>query len=173
MFSDTNFSVSRVLKAGIVAGLVLGIFQAVGVLVTTGPAHTLMPLRMIAAIALGPAALDPAYSPLVAATVGLALHLTLSMAFALIFAALVPVSFETVTEIELGMAFGFLAWIFNFYLVAPALGWVWFAEQTSPLVQLAAHTIGFGAVVGWFRHHAWEMDEATIDPEVHKLHALN
>jgi uncharacterized membrane protein YagU involved in acid resistance len=172
MPSDTNFSVSRVLKAGIVAGVGLGIFQAVGTLVLSGPAHVLTPLRMIAAIALGPAALDPGYSPLVAMTVGLLLHLTLSMVFALIFAALVPVSFQTTTEVELGMAYGFLAWIFNFYLIAPALGWVWFA-QTNPLVQLAAHTIGFGAVVGWFRHHAWEVAEAKIDSDVHEFHALN
>jgi hypothetical protein len=173
MPSDSNFSVSRVLEAGIVAGLVLGIFQAVGVLVTSGPAHVLTPLRMIAAMALGPTALDPGYSPLIAATVGLALHLTPSMGFALIFAALIPASFQTATEVELGMAYGFLAWIFNFYLVAPALGWVWFAEQTRPLVQLVAHTIGFGAVLGWFRHYAWEVDEAKVDAELREWHALN
>ena len=34
-----------------------------------------------------------------------------------------------------------MAWLSNFYLIGPALGWVWFAEQTNPIVQLAAHTI--------------------------------
>jgi hypothetical protein len=71
------------------------------------------------------------------------------------------------------MAYGFMLWIVNFYLIGHALGWVWFAERSIPIVQLGAHTLGFGAVLGWFRHREWMIDEADVDEELHKWHALN
>src|SRR5262245_10661575 len=110
MTSDGAFSLSRVLKTGLAAGLALAIFQVVAALVFSGPAHAFMPFRMSAAISLGPAALDDGYPLLVAMTVGLAVHLSLSLIFAMIFAALIPVTFTRGSEIELGMAFGFTLW---------------------------------------------------------------
>ena len=173
MTTQGTFSLGSVLRSGLIAGLVFAILEVVAAVVFSGPAAAFSPLRMIGAMALGPEALDPRYSLIVAAGTGVALHLILSMVFALIFAGLIPVSFSTGTEVGLGMAYGAMVWLSNFYLIGPALGWVWFAEQTNPIVQLAAHTIGFGAVLGWFRHHAWEVAEAHLDPEVHEYHALN
>jgi hypothetical protein len=142
-------------------------------LVLAGPSAVFTPFRMVAAIALGPGALDASYSLVVAIAAGAVLHLVLAMMFALAFAAMIPVSFETRTEVELGMAYGFLLWVFNFHLIGPALGWVWFAQQTDPISQIAAHAIGYGAALGWFRHHAWMVDEAQLDADVHAFHALN
>ena len=173
MFNSDTFSLSRVTMSGVLAGLVFALFVTLGALVTGGPAHAFTPLRMIAAIGLGPAALEPSYSPLVAVGAGVALHLVLSAGFAVIFASMIPVTFSTATEVGLGMAYGFVLWLFNFYLIGPTLGWVWFAEQSSPLVQLTAHTVGFGAVLGWLRHHAWEVSEANVDAKLHEWHALN
>ena len=173
MASDGTFLLSRALKAGLAAGLVFAVFQVVAALVLNGPAEAFTPLRMIAAIALGPAALDASYSLLVAATVGVVVHLGLSMIFAVVFAALIPVTFGTGTEVGLGMAFGFMLWLTNVYLLGPSLGWIWFAAQTSPLAQLAAHTIAFGAVLGWLRRRLFIADEAKVDPELRAWHALN
>jgi hypothetical protein len=173
MARDGTFSLSRVLETGLAAGLVFAVFQVVAALVLNGPAETFTPLRMIAAMALGPAALDPSHSLLVAATVGVVVHLGLSMIFAVVFAALIPVTFGTGPEVGLGMAFGFMLWLTNFYLLGPSLGWIWFAEQTSPIVQLGAHTIAFGGVLGWLRRHLFIADEAKVDEELRAWHALN
>ena len=173
MTSDGTFSLSRVLKAGFGAGLVLAIFQVVAALVFNGPAHAFMPLRMIAALALGPAALDATYPLLVALTVGLAIHLGLSMIFAVIFAAMIPVTFKRGSEIGLGMAYGFMLWLTNYYMIGHALGWVWFAQGTIPVVQLVAHTVAYGAVLGWFRQRLFVAAEAKLDPELREWHALN
>jgi hypothetical protein len=173
MNTEGSFSLGRVLKSGLVAGVAFAIFEIVAAVVFSGPGAAFSPLRMTGAMVLGAQALDRGYPLIAAAGAGAAVLLTLSMVFALLFAALVPVTFATGTEIELGMAYGALVWLFGFYLIGPALGWVWFAEKTLPIVQLAAHAIGYGAVLGWFRHHAWEMAEARLDPEVHQYHALN
>lgn len=173
MTSDGTFLLSRVLKAGLAAGVALAIFQGVAALVFNGPAHAFMPLRMSAAMALGPAALDASYPLLTAMTVGLAVHLSLSLIFAVIFAALIPVTFTRGSEIGLGMAFGFMLWLTNFYMLGHALGWVWFAERTIPNVELVAHTIAYGAVLGWLRHRLFLADEAKLDPELRAWRALN
>ena len=173
MFNSDTFSLSRVVLAGIVAGLAFAAFVTVGALVLGGPAHVFAPIRMVAAMALGPATLDPAYSAVVAGAVGLALHLLLSVAFAIVFASMIPVTFSTAAEVELGMAYGFVLWFTNLYLLGPALGWIWFAEQANPLLQLAAHTVAYGAVLGWFRHYEWLRDESRVDPKLHEWHALN
>lgn len=172
MANDGTFALGRVLKAGAVAGLVFAVFQVVASLVLAGPSAAFTPIRLIGAIVLGREALDPGYSLLAAGAAGLVFHLALSMIFAVIFASMIPVSFAMATEVELGMAYGFLLWVFNYHLVGPALGWTWFA-QTNPIAQMTVHTLAYGAVLGWFRHHAWMADESHLDPEVHAFHALN
>jgi hypothetical protein len=62
---------------------------------------------------------------------GAAVLLMLSMVFALLFAALIPVSFAASTDVELGTTYGALLWLFGSYLVGPALGWVWFAAPAN------------------------------------------
>ena len=173
MTRDGTLSRGRVLEGGVMAGLVFAIFEVIAAIVFGGPSQAFLPLRMIGAMVLGPHALDPTYSLVAAASVGLLLHLILSMVFAAIFAALIPGTFATRTEVELGMAFGLLLWVFNFHLIGPALGWVWFAQQTIPLVQLTAHAVAFGATLGWFQHHAWIVDEAGVAEDIREFHALN
>ena len=175
MTRDGTLSPGRVLEGGILAGLAFAIFEVVAAIVLTGPAHAFVPLRMIAAMVLGPHAMDPGYSLAAAASVGLLLHLILSMIFAAIFAALIPGTFATRSEIELGMFYGLMLWLANFHLIGPALGWVWFAQQPMPmpLAQLTAHTVAYGAVLGWFQHHAWVVDDAGVDEDLREFHALN
>ena len=173
MTRDGTLSRGRVLEGGVIAGLVFAIFEVTAAIVFSGPAQAFVPLRMIGAMVLGPHALDPGYSLAATASVGLLLHLILSMIFAVIFAALIPGTFATRSEVELGMFFGLMLWLSNFYLIGPALGWVWFAQQTIPVVQLTAHTVAYGAVLGWFQHHAWIVDEAGVADDLREWHALN
>lgn len=173
MTRDGTLSPVRVLEAGLLAGLVFAIFEVTAATVLGGPSQAFVPLRLIGAIALGPHALEPGYSLVAAASVGLLVHLILSMLFAAIFAVLVPSTFATRSEVELGMFYGFMLWLSNFYLIGPALGWAWFAQQTTPLVQLTAHVVAFGAVLGWFQHHVWVVEDAGVDEDLRKFHALN
>jgi hypothetical protein len=125
---------------GIAAGLMFIGFAMVATAVLTGSATALMPLRMIGAIVLGSAALDPNYSILVAVITGVAVHLLLSIAFAAIFMEIV-IRMERATEGELmatsgrlaltGTVFGTALWLINFYVIAPLAGWTWFPDGES------------------------------------------
>ena len=95
------------------------------------------------------------------------------MIFAVIFAAMIPVTFKRGSEIGLGMAYGFMLWLTNYYMIGHALGWVWFAQGTIPVVHLVAHTVAYGAVLGWFRQRLFVAAEAKLDPELREWHALN
>jgi len=117
-----------------------------------------MPLRMIGAMLLGPEALDSGYPLAVAAATGVLIHMTLSIAFAGVFAAIVSSMFtatagefvRTAPGLALaGIVFGVALWLVNFYLIAPLAGWTWFPERRDPVVQFLAHAFFFGCPVGW------------------------
>jgi hypothetical protein len=123
-----------------------------------GPEAAVMPLRMIGAMALGPAALESGYALEVAAMTGVIVHMILSVVFTGIFAAIVsPIAPATAGEllstprglILAGIVFGIALWLVNFYIVAPVAQWTWFPERTNPLVQFLAHAFFFGAPIGW------------------------
>jgi hypothetical protein len=135
---------------GIAAGIVFAMFEMIVSAFMMGPAAFFMPLRMIGAILVGPAALEPGYSLWMAGVAGLVVHVVLAViyggVFALVFGGLRSAS----ADIGIGALYGFALWLLNFYVIAPA-AFPWFT-QADPLVQFVAHTFFFGAVLGWY---AW------------------
>jgi hypothetical protein len=140
--------VRHVAVGGIVAGATFGAFQ-LAVAGASGGAST--PVRLIATIAVGGRALQPSYPLIDAARTATAIHLVLSVVFALIFMAIAqprPSVRSPGIVVLKGSLFGAILWIVNFYVLAPVLEWTWFADRTRPLVQWMAHTFFFGAVLG-------------------------
>jgi hypothetical protein len=111
-----------------------------------------MPLRMIGAIALSESALNPSFplaQPLLA---GIIVHLTLSVAFAVVFVTLVQPTATIPSSNALlfrGCVFGAALWLVNFYLVAPLMGWQWFPERSNALLQGLAHTFFYGCTLAF------------------------
>ena len=139
---------------GVVAGLVFAAFEMLASAVTMGADAFFMPLRMIAAIGLGPSALEPSYSLFSAGLAGVLIHVALAIVYGVIFAVITGGLRSGVTEILLGTAFGFALWLLNFYVIAPA-AFPWFLSS-SPIVQFIAHTFFFGSVLGWY---VWQSRE--------------
>jgi uncharacterized membrane protein YagU involved in acid resistance len=87
-----------------------------------------------------------------AATVGMVLHVVLSITFAILFVALfqpTPTVRSSTQLLLLGCCYGALLWVVNFYVIAPVLGWTWFADRTNPLVQFIAHTCFYGCTLSY------------------------
>jgi uncharacterized membrane protein YagU involved in acid resistance len=145
-----DFRYSDIVVAGILSGTVFAGFEMVAAAVLMGPQAFYIPLRMIGATVLGPAALDPGYSLAVAGLVGVILHTGFSVVCALIFAALASPAASTAALTAGGIAFGIVLWLVNFYAVAPLAGWTWFPDRTSPAVQFVAHAFFFGCPIGWY-----------------------
>src|SRR5687767_10755830 len=133
---------------GIVAGLVFAAFEMVASAAMMGMDAFFMPLRMIGAIALGPSALEPAYSLFSAGLAGVVIHVVLAIIYGVIFAVTTGGLRSGATEIFIGTAFGFALWLVNFYVIAP-MACPWFLAS-SPLIQFIAHTFFFGSVLGWY-----------------------
>jgi hypothetical protein len=151
-----RFGLGTIVVAGVVAGIVFAAFEMLATAVLMGPEAAAMPLRMIGAMVLGAAALEPGYSLATAAMTGVLVHLVLSVAFTAIFAAIaspmLAASGLGTTSGSLafaGIAFGIVLWLVNFYLIAPVAGWTWFPERTDPVVQFQAHALSFGCTAGW------------------------
>jgi hypothetical protein len=144
-----KFSGSTIIGAGVLAGLLFALFEMIVAALMQGPSFLFMPLRMIGAIVLGPAALEPTYSLGVAAVTGVLLHLTLSVIFACVFAAAVSPAWTGGELAMAGMAFGLGLWIVNFYGIASVAGWSWFPQRSDPVTQVVAHAFFFGCPLGW------------------------
>ena len=133
---------------GIVAGLLTAAFEMMASAFLMGIGAFFMPLRMIGAIVLGPAALDPGYSLLTAGSVGVIVHMMLSIVYGMVFGALVASTLRgPAAVVGLGSLFGLVLWLVNFYVIAP-MAFPWFLEA-SPIVQFIAHTFFFGTVLGY------------------------
>lgn len=145
-----RFGVGPAVVAGIIGGLIFAVFEMVATAVMTGPDAAFMPLRMIGGIALGAQALDPGYPLITAAIAGVLVHMVLSIAFAIVFAVIIPPTVTSGTLALLGIGFGIGLWIVNFFVIAPLAGWNWFPEQTNPIIQLVAHSLFFGCPVAWY-----------------------
>lgn len=137
---------------GIIAGITFAVFEMVMAVVLDGADAFFMPLRMIGGIGLGPQAMDPGTSLLTAGGAGLVIHMALSMVYGVVIVAalsLVPRLSASRTAVLLSTsAAGFLLWVVNFHGVAPVFGWTWFPNNTNPVVQIVAHTVFFGTVLG-------------------------
>ncbi|WP_258045731.1 hypothetical protein [Mesorhizobium sp. NBSH29] len=116
-----------------------------------------MPLRMIGAIVIGPAALDPGYSLLTAGSVGVIVHMVLSIVYGMIFGAIAASTLRgQMAHVGLGSLFGLVLWLVNFYVIAP-MAFPWFLEA-NPIAQFIAHTFFFGTVLGY---SLWKARENT------------
>jgi hypothetical protein len=146
--SELPWAIRQGALGGIVAGIVFALFEMVVSALMIGGDAFFMPLRMIGAIALGPAALDPGYSLLAAGFAGVLVHVVLAVIYGAVFAALFGGLRSAATDIALGAGFGLALWLGNFYVIAP-LAYPWFLEA-NPVVQAIAHVVFFGAVLGWY-----------------------
>jgi uncharacterized membrane protein YagU involved in acid resistance len=142
---------------GIVAGLIFAAFEMIASAMMQGAGAFFMPLRMIGAIALGPAALEPSYSLLVAGVAGVGVHMVLAIVYGAVFAALFCGLRSVWLMTALGAAYGTALWLINFYLIAPAM-LPWF-QQANQMLQFWAHAVFFGAVLGFW---VWRTHEALL-----------
>lgn len=127
--------------------------EMVGYAIAYGTQDLLLPVRQLAAIAVGEQALDRDFSPATVLLVGgVVLNVALNVAFCAIFAAvLVVVPRLAATGRRLvgaATAFGILLWLFNFYVFTPLVGWDWFPDLHDPVVEAVAHTVFFGVPLG-------------------------
>lgn len=140
------------LIAGIAAGIAFAMFEMVMAALTDGGGAFFMPLRMIGAIGLGKGALDAGASLVTAAGAGLIIHMVLSMMYGVGVAALlriIPALARTGASIlAVSSVAGAFLWVVNFHILAPALGWAWFPDGTNALIQIVAHTVFFGTLLG-------------------------
>jgi MFS family permease len=89
--------------------------------------------------------------------VGMLIHFGLSALFGLIFTWLtesrVPeLARSRATVVLAATGYGLLLWPLNLYLIAPFVGWEWFAQETEPVVQAAAH-LCYGLLLGLYLDH--------------------
>jgi hypothetical protein len=104
---------------------------------------------MIAGVVLGRTSLLESYPLALAVVVGLCVHVSLSVAYTLLFASLASPLFSRARLLVGGMTFGLALWVVNFYVLSPIGAWWWFADRTNPVVQLVAHVFFFGCPVAW------------------------
>jgi hypothetical protein len=140
---------------GIAAGGVFLLFEIVAAGIMSH--SSFVPLRMIAAVALGEGALpgQPTIGLAVVVPAALAVHYALSALYGAAFGAIIGMGGlhnNRLVLVGAAAVFGFLLWLVNFYAIAP-LAFPWFS-MTNPLVQIAAHAF-FGTALGlslawWF-----------------------
>jgi hypothetical protein len=141
------------LVAGIIGGITFALFEMLVAGILTG--NFLAPFRMISAVALGQQALTPQVSIGTAILVGALVHMVYSIVagavFALIVAAIPALHAGKWPIILSASVLGLVMWLVNFYLIAPAAGWMWFPQRASQFWQgFVAHTFLYGSVVGWY-----------------------
>ena len=151
---ETNRWVRQGLIGGLIAGLIFAMFEMVVAALINGASAFFMPLRMIGAMVLGAEALDPGYSLITAGPAGVLVHVVLSALFGAVFGAVVAavpaVARSTGALVAAAGLYGLLLWLVNFYVVAPAAGWDWFPNGTDEAVQVVAHVVCFGALLGFY-----------------------
>ncbi len=110
------------------------------------------PIRLVAAVALGPSVLDPGAPLLSVLAWGMGLHLLFAVVTGGIFAWLVAASpwlrGSAGRSLFGAMGYALALYLAHFYVVSPVLGWWWFPERTDFLVQLLLQVIFCGAPLG-------------------------
>lgn len=138
---------------GIIAGIIFAAFEMAWGFLQGGLDMGVAPLRMIGGIALGPQALEPGYSVVVAALAGVIVHMALSMLYGAAFAVgvgLLAPAASTLQIVAAAIAVGLGLWVVNFFVVGPFFGWNWFADMTDPTIQAIAHGGFFGVPLGLY-----------------------
>lgn len=152
---DARSGISTWAIGGLVAGLGSGVIFLAFEMLAAGllTANAFGPPRMMGATVLGTGALppQPTLGLAVVLPVALLVHFTLSGAFGVTFGVVAgSLSFLRSSFgmlVAAATVFGLGLWIVNFYVMAPILGWDWFA-MANPVIQFLAHTVFFGLPVG-------------------------
>lgn len=144
-----RFTGQEIISAGVLAGTLWAGSLMGATALLMGADQSSLPLRMVSAIVLSRAALDPAYPLPVAIMTGLATYTVLSVLFAYIFSAFVSPLWSRTRLVKSGVGYGIAVWLGNVYVIAPALGWTWLTESADPLVLFLAHAFAFGFSLGW------------------------
>jgi len=146
---NTKLSYGAGAKAGLYAGIIFAIAEMI-LNVFMGKSF-FGPLRLIGSMILGAEALNPRYSLAVSAVTGMAWHLLLSVAFGLVFILSLSIikqrSASPAATVSYATVFGFLLWIVNFRIIAPAF-WPQFQNVNAFWNGFVAHTFFFGTVLG-------------------------
>jgi hypothetical protein len=141
----------------LLAGIGFALVELVVMGVQEGQLAVARFLRRIAAMWIGPQALASDFPFAAVAVVGTIMHLGLSALFGLIFTWLTESRLPVLARsraalLAAAVTYGLLLWPLNVYLIAPFVGWEWFASETEPLVQAAAH-LCYGALLGLYLGH--------------------
>ncbi len=128
------------------------------------------PLRLLASLALGSAALSHAYPFVSVAVIGTAIHLVLSAGYGVVFLALLGWSrrFDAGAARLLltGAAFGAILWVLNYQIIG-VLVFPDFAVVSPFWIGLLEHCVSFGLVLGVYvilvRPGRAARREATVD----------
>lgn len=146
---DVGWWLTQGAICGFIAGIAFAIFEMIMAAILKNAFFG--PMRMISGIVLGQQALTPSYSAATAIIVGFIVHFVLAIIFGAIFgliAAYIPtLASSSMMLIVAASVYGLILWLVNFYLIAPAAGWVWFS-MANPVVQFFVHTFFFGTVLG-------------------------
>lgn len=114
----TSVHVGDRIKRGVVAGIVAGIVFAVASMMwtaATGPGAT-APLQMIASLPSGGDEMQPLSAATI--TLGVAIHMVLSIVYGAVFALVLPRGVSTMIAYLAGAAFGLALYLINFTLLA-------------------------------------------------------
>jgi hypothetical protein len=142
------------LRGGVLAGIGFAVVELVMMDLQGGHLVVARFLRRIAAMWIGPQALAPDFPFVAVALVGTILHFGLSALFGLLFTWLTESRLHQLARSRAMVLFsatvyGLLLWPLNVYLLAPFVGWEWFAQETDPAVQAAAH-LCYGLLLGLY-----------------------
>ncbi|AFE07908.1 hypothetical protein COCOR_08064 [Corallococcus coralloides DSM 2259] len=143
--TPTPWSLTNGLLFGLAAGVLLALAQtALAVAAGEGP---LVPVRMSAAVVLGPPAFTPQVSTALAVAVGLGVHLVIAAGWGVVYAlldAMLPVDGRGRWEFQaaVGMLFGIFVWLVDFQLLARGY-FPWFLSVPQ-FLQIVWHAVFLG-----------------------------
>lgn len=140
------------LGQGVVGGLVAGVVYfvvAIGITIFLGGLEAVaMPLRQIAAVALGQQALEPTYDLTKVVVTANVVHFALSALYGVLY-ALIAQLFNVRSPLALivgGAIYGLVLYAANVFVIFPAF-FPWFLANDRVL-QATLHALAFGAVNG-------------------------
>lgn len=141
----TPWSATNGVLFGLAAGVVLALAEVV--LAVAAGDSPMRPVRMAAAVALGPPALTPQVAVGTALLVGLGVHFALSAVFGLLYSvldAMLPVDGRSQWEFQapVGMLFGIFLWMVSFQFVGRGY-YPWFLDVPQ-FEQIVLHAVFLG-----------------------------
>ncbi len=136
--------------SGLVSGLMFSGAASVAAVLQGKPWDA--PVRLVAAVALGPSTFTPGAPILPALLWGMAIHLGYTIAtgalFAWMVAQLPALRRNSHLIMVAALVYTLAWWLLGFYVVAPLFGWYWFAERTQFLPQLILQVGVWGGALG-------------------------